>query len=298
MDQPTLGGHAAVLMQLAKAAKPLVTVLLSGEGADELFGGYTRFANTAFRQRVGLLLPLIYRMPGRRNRGQTVLGDRWGQRDRVGAFLSDHGLPAEVFTALRPRGDIEGLLARRRAIFGEPGEDFLADCLRYDLRTYCVGLLVEQDKMTMASGVENRLPFLDHELVEWVRQLPTEYLVRGSLLPRRNVPRNTKRLLKSLAERRFGPEFAYRPKIGFDLPAHDYARHPAFVQEMERELLPGMSDRGLIDATLVRRWWTDLKAGDNAPAMSLLSVASVEVWARYFLDREPAPAASVGLPIA
>ena len=214
MDQPTLGGHAAVLMQLAKAAKPLVTVLLSGEGADELLGGYTRFANTAFRERVGPLVPLLTRIPGRGARGGTVLGDRWGQTDRVGAFLSDHGLDADVFTALRPRGDIEALLARRRAIFGEPSGDFLADCLKYDLRTYCVGLLVEQDKMTMASGVENRLPFLDHELVEWVRQLPTDYLVRGSLLPRHNVPRNTKRLLKSLAARRFGDDFAYRPKIG------------------------------------------------------------------------------------
>ena len=288
MDQPTLGGHAAVLMQLAKAAKPLVTVLLSGEGADELLGGYTRFAHAAFRERVRLLLPLLYRMPGRGDRGRNVLGDRWGQRDRVGAFLSDHGLDADVFTSLRPKGDIEALLARRRAIFGEPSDDFLADCLKYDLRTYCVGLLVEQDKMTMASSVENRLPFLDHELVEWVRQLPTDYLVRGSLLPRHKVPRNTKRLLKSLAARRFGAEFAYRPKIGFDLPAHDYARHPAFVEEMERELLPGMADRGLIDATLVRRWWADLKGGDDAPAMSLLSVASVEVWARHFLDREPA----------
>lgn len=298
MDQPTLGGHAAVLMQLAKAATPFVTVLLSGEGADELFGGYTRFANTAFRQRLGPLLPLLYRMPGRRGRGKTVLGDRWGQRDRVGAFISDHGLPADVFTALRPRGDIEALLSRRRAIFGDPSDDFLADCLRYDLRTYCVGLLIEQDKMTMANGIENRLPFLDHELVEWVRQLPTDYLVRGSLLPRHNVSKNTKRLLKLLAERRFGPAFAYRPKIGFDLPAHDYARHPAFVESMERELLPGMADRGLIDTTLVRRWWADFKGGDNAPAMSVLTIASVEVWARYFLDREAAPAPPADVPVA
>ena len=287
MDQPTPGATAAALMELARAAKPRVTVLLSGEGADELLGGYAKYAQAAFRERLGgPLLALLRHAPGRGRRFGSLLGDRWGETDRVGAFISAGAMERRDLRALRPAVDTSALVDRRRKVFGESTGDFVADALKYDLRTYCVGLLVEQDKMTMASSVENRLPFLDHELVEFVRGLPSSNLVRSSWRPRWDLPRNTKRLLKHRVAARFGDKFAYRAKIGFNLPVHEYINHPEFRRSMDEDLLPSIRDRRLVDGDAVANWWEGFKEARNVPSQTLLTVAALEVWARQTFDGE------------
>ena len=135
-----------------------MTVLLSGEGADEVFGGYTRF---------------LRRAPADRSRHSS--GPRNSSRRRS---WRDCG-PAPTW---RPpsRG------ARRS--FNEGGGDHLSNCLKYDMQTYLVDLLVRQDKMTMAHGVENRVPFLDRRVVDFARTLPAEHLVDDSAAPARRLP--------------------------------------------------------------------------------------------------------------
>ena len=66
------------------------------------------------------------------------------------------------------------------ALFHEGGGDHLSNCLKYEMQTYLVDLLVRQDKMTMAHGVENRVPFLDRRVVDFARTLPAEHLVGGA----------------------------------------------------------------------------------------------------------------------
>ena len=133
MDQPTPGATAAALMELARAAKPRVTVLLSGEGADELLGGYAKYAQAAFRERLGgPLLALLRHAPGRGRRFGSLLGDRWGETDRVGAFISAGAMERRDLRALRPAVDTSALVDRRRKVFGESTGDFVADALKYD----------------------------------------------------------------------------------------------------------------------------------------------------------------------
>ena len=199
-------------------ARDRVTVLLSGEGADEVFGGYTRFADA-------------HQQPAE-------------------AFIqATQFQPASKLARLRPSADLAPALARRMAIFNEGGGDHLSNCLKYDMQTYLVDLLVRQDKMTMAHGVENRVPFLDRGVVDFARTLPPEHLVGDPTATSAALAypslgeagmRSTKVVVKELARRTFDDAFVYRPKGGFNLPLSQYFRSTRFTELMEDQLLPGM----------------------------------------------------------
>src|SRR4029453_14795291 len=120
----------------------------------------------------------------------------------------------------------------------------LSNCLNEELQTHLVDLLVRQDKMTMAHGVENRVPFLDRHVIEFARALPAERLT-GPSSPT-GVP-GTKVVVKELARRSFDAAFVYRRKSGFNLPLAQYFRSGPFVALMEDRLLPRMAARGLVE---------------------------------------------------
>jgi asparagine synthase (glutamine-hydrolysing) len=124
--------------------------------------------------------------------------------------------------------------------------------------------------MTMAHGVETRVPFLDQHVVDFARALPSEHLVG-------------KVVVKELARRTLDAAFVYRRKSAFNLPLAQYFRSVAFVTLMEDRLLPGMRSRGLVDVQVVRRWWRRaLKAPATTEAFWIL--VALELWAQQFVD--------------
>ena len=149
------------------------------------------------------------------------------------------------------------------------------------MRTHLVDLLVRQDRMTMAHGVETRVPFLDLRVIEFARGLPSEHLV-GPVLPN-GIP-TPKIVVKELARRSFDAEFVYRRKSAFNLPLAQYFRGASFVELMEDRLLPGMVARGLVDVDVVRRWW---RRALSAPSTSegFWIVVALELWAQQVIDR-------------
>src|SRR5207249_4326272 len=155
---------------------PFVTVLLSGEGADEVFGGYARFYYANLRRTVSPWIPLLKGFPKLGVRLERQFGG-----NAVDSFIcaSLFQRPEEL-VLLRPQADFESVMLRRRALFAEGHADHLSNCLKYEMQTYMVDLLVRQDKMTMAYGMENRVPFLDLNLVLFARTLPSRFLVSGS----------------------------------------------------------------------------------------------------------------------
>jgi asparagine synthase (glutamine-hydrolysing) len=148
------------------------------------------------------------------------------------------------------------------------------------MQTHLVDLLVRQDKMTMAHGVENRVPFLDRHIIEFARALPAEHLVMGSSSP---GPPRTKIVVKQLARRSFDAAFVERRKSAFNLPLGQYFRSAAFVALMEDRLLPGMASRGLVDVTVVRRWWRRALSAQATTEGFWIPVA-LELWAQQFID--------------
>ena len=260
MDQPVSHPNSLALWLLARRAREQVTVLLSGEGADELFGGYARFAEA-----------------------ETALSDahRPGPYDPVDAFIRATAFHSEARLAkLRGDADLRPAMEKRRALFQEGGSDHLSNCLKYDMRTHLVDLLVRQDKMMMAHGVEARVPFLDRHVIDFARALPAPHLVGPSSL---TGARATKVVVKELAQRSFDAAFTHRRKSAFNLPLAQYFRSAAFVTLMEDRLLPGMRSRGLVDVGLVRRWW---RRALSAPATTeaFWILVALEVWAQQFID--------------
>ena len=236
MDQPLNHPNALGIYCIAQHAKQHVTVLLSGDGADELLGGYPRFAHAAFRPRIRALLPVLRHIPGVGKR----IWRRFGYADSLDAidwFISSSAyMTPELLKELKPDADFHVALSRRRAIFEDGKGDYLSNCLRYEMRTYLVDLLIRQDKMSMAHSIENRVPYLDHELVEFARQLPSRYNIRASNGLRSSNVRSTKRMLKNVAEKYFGESFVYRPKSGFSMPIGDYFDNRKIIELVEDQL--------------------------------------------------------------
>lgn len=283
LDQPINHPNSLGIYLLAEKSRPLVTVMLSGEGADELMGGYQRFYYASIRPHVLPWLPLLGRLPGFGEKFSRNFGAEFA--DKVDFFItaSMFQRPAELLQ-VRPQADIPKLLAQRRALFEEGQGSYLSNCLKYDMQTYLVDLLVRQDKMTMAHSLENRVPFLDRDLVSFVRTLPTRFLIGDRPTLPHNRMYNTKKILKDLARLNFDEKFVYRPKSGFSLPLLNYYQDKRFVSLMEDRLLPGMKDRGLVEVATIRRWWKNLPSLPRSLDEQLWISVAFELWAQKFLD--------------
>jgi asparagine synthase (glutamine-hydrolysing) len=267
MDQPISHPNSLALWWLAKRSREHATVLLTGEGADELFGGYARFTAAA------------------------VDAPRTGVSDPVDAFIRATAFHSQArLMKLRPQADLGPAIEKRRAIFAEGSADHLSNCLRYETQTHLVDLLLRQDKMTMAHGVESRVPFLDRHVLDFARALPAEHLV-GPAAP--GEPPATKIVVKALARRSLDAALVDRRKFAFNLPLAQYFRSAAFVSLMEDRLLPGMTSRGLVDVQVVRRWW---RRALSAPATTeaFWILVALELWAQQFIDRGRRPARTNG----
>jgi asparagine synthase (glutamine-hydrolysing) len=259
MDQPISHPNSLALWLLARRSREHAKVLLSGEGADELFGGYARFydAHTAANSSC---------RPGVREPVDTFI--------RASQFHSEPRL-----SKLRPAANLRPAVEKRRALFQEGHADHLSNCLKYEMRTHLVDLLVRQDKMMMGHGVENRVPFLDRHVIEFARALPAEHLMAPLPI---GFP-GTKIVVKELARRSFDAAFVYRRKSAFNLPLAQYFRSGPFVTLMEDRLLPGMASRGLVDVGVVRRWWRRALSAPSTTEGFWIPVA-LELWAEQFID--------------
>jgi asparagine synthase (glutamine-hydrolysing) len=276
-DEPFADSSAIPTFLVAQLARRSVKVALSGDGGDELFGGYTRYSETlASRLRdpsamdrlmsaTGLMLPHVF--PGRNrlvNRGR----DKWGR------FAS---------TVVQPLRVEEGGIARPEAIGGaalireqleeqisdEFGEDFAASMMRVDLKTYLPGdILAKVDRTSMAVSLEARVPLLDFDLVDFALQIPG---------PMRVVPGQTKRMFRE-AIREIVPEFVLnRPKQGFAIPLGRWFRGPL---RYRIEALKSLSValQPYVDQSVVRRIVREHSFGRRDHAAVLWRLMVLEIW--------------------
>jgi asparagine synthase (glutamine-hydrolysing) len=221
-DQPFGDSSAIPTYLLNQVAREQVTVALSGDGGDELFGGYERFA-------AGLAVERAMRVPAPiRGAGElfvealpaAALGGRVGRVQRFAEML-EQGMPWAYlgWVSYVPEQWRRRLLARpddwaredyARMWRASEGARPLDRLLALNIETYLVDdLLVKMDRMSMAHGLEVRSPFLDTELVELAFGLAPSLKVRGLSL---------KRVLKHAVEDLLPPEILRRPKRGFGVP--------------------------------------------------------------------------------
>ena len=224
-DQPFGDSSAIPTFLLSELTRAHVTVALCGDGGDELFAGYERFAAGVAADRLART-PVTVR--GGLRRAAGLLPDR-GRGAKAVRFLAraDQGLPEAFRQWISYVPDewvdrlcVDGSTWGRddyRAIWNESaGAAPLDRLLHLNLRTYLVDdLLPKVDRMSMAHGLEVRAPFLDHDLAEWALRLPPPVKQRGLSL---------KRCLKRVAHDLLPAEVLDRPKRGFGVPLDRWFR--------------------------------------------------------------------------
>ncbi len=198
LDQPIHLPNTIAIKMLSERAKPLVTVLLSGEGADELFAGYTRFFDLYFRYKYEKKLLFLLNTPFK----NKIINRYYLNFSLMEyAILSSTVMNLALLEKLLDKKNyIEQIIEKRKNFFPS-SNNLLNNFSIYEMKTYMVDLLIRQDKMTMAHSVENRVPFLDKNLVEFVLSLPDTFKINipNSIIKFNNHHHSTKKLLKDLA---------------------------------------------------------------------------------------------------
>jgi asparagine synthase (glutamine-hydrolysing) len=265
-DFPLTHPNSVAFLLISEFARQHGTViLLSGEGADEMFGGYMQ----------------RYRRYGQFLRARRWLGRLPTKIRRIVALLGHaaDGIPATAFS------EYEGLLAHTTAFLDrfsretlrlecEAAYRFVASdaeravlgAMLADMTNFLAPLLRRLDRMSMAASVECRTPFLDDALVRTSVNLPLDLRLRG---------RTDKWIVKEVAARYLPHDVVHRQKVGFPLPVRDYLRPMArtdfFGKGFCLEVL-GMHERGVLD--LVTNWERNVHGFFNLLAL--------EIWGRLF----------------
>lgn len=225
-DEPFADSSALPTLLVSHLAREKVTVALSGDGGDELFGGYTRYAEVAGMERPAprLLRNLLRGLALLRPTGAR--GRAWmlnRARDWRGRYAG---------TVAAPLSMREGGVARGESVAHAPllesvldpwferfdSRDFLTQMMLVDLETYLPGdILTKVDRMSMAVSLEARVPILDHHVVEFAMALPSRFKLHGS---------TSKRILREAISGIVPDAVLRKPKQGFAVPLREWFRGP------------------------------------------------------------------------
>jgi asparagine synthase (glutamine-hydrolysing) len=290
-DEPFADSSAIPTYMVSKLARDHVTVVLSGDGGDELFAGYTRY--TIERKRGGFeRLPKPLREGVMRPLSERLPHATWGRNylhnvslDPISRFLDS----VSVFTSLNRRSLYASDFSEKLGPGGYVGRLFYdlvenvksddpVDRLLYlDSKTYLPGdILTKVDRMSMAVSLEARAPLLDHKLIEFVTRIPSSLKLNGL---------ETKHILKRAVSDLVPAEILDRPKQGFGVPIQEWIN-----QQLRSRIRETLSDartrqRGYIDSRYVDVLLDEHERGRRDHSMGLWSLVMLELWHRQFLDQ-------------
>jgi asparagine synthase (glutamine-hydrolysing) len=279
-DEPFADSSALATLAVARAAKPHVTVVLTGDGGDELFGGYDRYRAHAFGTQVRHRLGSFASVGARAGRTVGRLG-HLGRVEAASSFVSDpwigyrdrlfHFSPEELPDLLQP-GFLDGI---------DPASpvhrlDQLAGALDgtrwvpwVDAQTYLPDdLLTKMDRATMSVGLEARSPLLDHRLWSYVATIPRNQLLRA---------REGKIALRVAYRDVLPREVLTRPKMGFGVPLASWLRDE--LHDRVDELLMSRGPLQDIARPQVVHGLVDrLRRGDDAPKYRVWNLLALAGW--------------------
>lgn len=306
-----IADHAAIATYLiCREAKEHVTVLLSGQGGDEVFAGYRVHLVDRITRWLRIIPPALRRglltnaLKSLANHPGMVPAVRPGLVLAYSRFLqkllklSDLN-PIDQYVAMRSYLDeyeidellspeIRGLARVRHdekllEHFADASDlDFVNQMLYVDQQTFLPDLnLAYSDKLSMAASIEARIPFLDNEVVDFMRRVPPHYKLRGY---------TQKYLLKKSMERLLPREVIYRRKAGFGLPVRSWLRNE--LREMLGDLLSPdrIRQRGILNPKTVARFLRQNESGERDYTLQLWALLTLEVWQQSMVDgRQLAP---------
>lgn len=295
-DEPFADASAIPTWYVSQLAREHVTVALNGDGGDEDFAGYDRYAANAHAERLRLLTPLLgsraFRAAlDRLPHGAASTSTRW----RIKRFVSQLArspearnagwlaqfapdLKAELYTpAFRSQ---TGLLEAEEWLYGRfrdsDAPDFLSAVLDADVQTYLPDTLCTKvDIASMAHALEARSPFLDHTLMEFAARIPMRLKLRGG---------DTKRILKRALRGLVPDAVLDRRKMGFNAPVDRWLRGE--LREMANDLLRSerARGRGWFRPEFVSRMLDEHDRGTRNWHVQIWNLMMLEAWQREFVD--------------
>jgi len=297
-DEPFADASMLPTYYVSKLAREHVTVALTGDGGDEIFGGYTHYRREWIISRIP---PIIRSLLGF---GSRFMPDGMRGKKRLGSLPRD--LPtravqssmlfradvrssmysSEFFAQVRDHNPYERLVGEFRAV---SDLDVTAQLQYVDVRAYLANdILVKVDKASMFNSLETRAPMLDHYLAEYVASLPSTIRTHGGVL---------KYLLKKVAADLLPAEILTRRKQGFGVPIKHWFRGDLNGYAYELLLSPRAQQRGIFNPEFIRNL---LKAHATTTLVNhsdgIWALLCLELWFRIYMD-EPSMRVEHSSPI-
>jgi len=296
-DEPFGDSSAIPTYVVSELARKHVTVVLSGDGGDELFAGYERFAAALWTER----FPRKFFVAGQfLSRYLPAPGHAKSRRRRIKRFFEKAALPrlerylewnsfftdSEMDSLLLNKSTADPSLSFRRCLDEASGCSLLKQILYLNFKTYLLDdLLVKTDRMSMAHGLEVRCPFLDTRLIDWAARLPDALKIRGARL---------KWILKYAYRDLLPREILTRSKMGFGVPLGHWMRHD--LSEFSQDMLLGSSARilDMVDRAVVEKILSAHREKLEDYGYKIWAMLCLELWLRKMTRGIIAVPASVG----
>ncbi len=262
-DEPSADAGALPVWFLAQMTRKHVTVILSGEGSDELFGGYLTYQANRYCEIARMLPAPVRRLALMAANCLPVSDDKISFEYKLKRFLRGSLMSPELahvyWNGTFSEEEKERIFRYADAgplsgVVGTMNGAGLQKYLAFDQRYYLADdILYKVDRMSMAHSLEVRPPFLDSRVVDFAARLPEQFKIKGS---------TSKYVLRKLMNDKLPQSVLRRPKIGFDIPVHDWFRNelrPLLLETLSEEAVTasGLFDwpalKGLIDAHLDRK---------------------------------------------
>ena len=288
-DEPFADSSAIPTWYVSEIARKHVTVVLSGDGGDELFGGYDRYLPhprvAAFdrlpipgkRHAAAALWPLLPHGTRGKNYLRHVAQDANSRYiDSISFYQADEKaslLSPDLLRALNGREAGRDAL-RRFLRFNSLCHD--SRMMRYDFETYLPeDVLTKVDRMSMAHSIESRVPLLDNDVIEFAAMLPASFKIRGG---------RRKHILKQAAVGMLPPGILDRRKQGFGVPIGTWFRGK--LREVFQDVLLSAraTERGYFDRAFVRRVMQEHLSNRRDHTLRLWQLVIFELWHRQYID--------------
>jgi len=270
IDQPFGISSALSLSRISRLAQNKVKVVLSGDGADELFAGYERhrpfFDPPYFKNLPTPIRILLFEGLGKLSNNKNLLQAANYLRQSKSNKYKDHLMISSIANALDFLPDIakneintERYLTKLQGHFNESSDlDLVNQLLFVDLKTSLVDeMLTKADRMTMHSKIEGRVPFLDHRLVEFAMSMPSQFKIQNGY---------GKTPLRMLIERFFGKELAYRKKSGFNSPIKAMVQQDAKTRQDLLNQLQFLKSNEILHPSAILKFTNSLDSKEVHPS--------------------------------
>jgi len=289
MDEPVTEAAAISLYYLAMKTKEKVTVVLSGEGSDEVFGGYGIYRSMQVVENYKKLPSLIHKIV---NPLMRTVGQRFSKYADLTETPLEQSYAGVSFYETKQKQKLYSknfkIEAAKNDVFGTlspyyddtNGQDVQSKMQYVDVKTWLVDdLLIKADRMSMAASLELRVPFLDHHFLEFAASMPSKYRYRNN---------ESKYIIKKAMEPYLDDTILYRKKQGFPTPL------AIMFQGDLREFVSNIIDSDLahsrqyFDSLEVKRLLNEHSKGTRDHHKILWQLLVLELWHREFIDNKGA----------